>query len=92
MSDQTVQQKLRGAYGRGYHDAIAAIGKENDLSSNAKLATAEQALNGAAQKILEAVPLAEAWSPSQIYGELRRAGKNIGMDVVRGSLARLVDL
>lgn len=87
MTEQTVQQKVRGAYGRGYHDAIEAMEKDN--MTPAKLAQAEQAVNGIAQKVLDATPKQEAWPLSKIIGELKRSGSSIGADVALGCLAAM---
>ena len=70
MSDTTLQQKLRAAYGRGAHDARKAM--ENDPMTPAKLAQAEQSVNGIALKVLEAAPKQEPWPLNKIIGELTR--------------------
>lgn len=60
--------------------------------NEAKAARVESGLNGIARKVLDVVPLAEAWLPQQIVGELARAtGSNPDFRVVQGCLARLVD-
>lgn len=87
MTEQTVQQKVRGAYGRGYHDAIKAM--EKDHMTPAKLAQAEQSVNGIALKVLEATPKQEAWPLSKIIAELKRAGCSIGADVALGCLSTM---
>lgn len=87
MTDTTLQQKLRAAYGRGRHDARRAM--ENETMTPAKLAQAEQAVNGIALKVLEATPKQEAWPLSKIIGELKRAGCNIGSDVALGCLSTM---
>lgn len=87
MTEQTVQQKVRGAYGRGYHDAIKAM--EKDHMTPAKLAQAEQSVNGIALKVLEATPKQEPWPLSKIIGELKRAGSSIGADVALGCLSTI---
>lgn len=48
-------------------------------------------LNGVATKVFHAVPLCEAWTASQILGELRRQQYGYRLDVVEGSLAKVVD-
>lgn len=87
MTEATTAQKIRGAYGRGYHDAIKAM--ENDHMTPAKLAQAEQSVNGIAAKVLDATPKQEAWPLSKIIAELKRAGCNIGPDVALGCLSTM---
>ena len=86
MSDATAQQKIRGAYGRGYHDAMKAMEKQDHMTTPAKIAKAEQAVNGIALKVLEATPMQEAWTLARILGELKRTGRNISTDVALGCL------
>lgn len=87
MTEETTLSKIRGAYGRGYHDAIKAI--EKDHMTPAKLAQAEQSVNGIAAKVLEATPTQEAWPLSKIIAELKRTGCNIGPDVALGCLSTM---
>lgn len=87
MAEPTLQQKIRAAYGRGAHDARKAM--ENDPMTPAKLAQAEQSVNGIALKVLEATPKQEAWPLSKIVGELKRNGSSIGMDVARCCLSTM---
>lgn len=42
-----------------------------------------------AKKVLDAVPIGEIWTTTQIYNELRRQGISADMRVVRGCLDRL---
>ena len=88
MTDTTLQQKIRAAYGRGAHDARRAMEKEADMTP-AKLAQAEQAVNGIAQKVLDATPKQEPWPLSKIIAELKRTGCNIGADVALGCLSTM---
>lgn len=87
MTDSSIQQKLRGAYGRGYHDAIRSMDKDSMTPS--KLALAEQSVNGIAAKVLDATPKREAWPLSKIVSELKRAGCNVGTDVALGCLSTM---
>ena len=87
MTDATLQQKLRAAYGRGAHDARKAM--ENDPMTPAKLAQAEQSVNGIALKVLEATPKQEPWPLNKIIGELKRQGCSIGPDVALGCLSTM---
>lgn len=81
---------IRRAYGRGYHDAMRSISKEQDMTNQARLDEAERSLSGIAQKVLDSTPKAEAWTVSQISGELRRSGKNIDLSVVAGCLSTML--
>lgn len=81
---------IRRAYGRGYHDAMRSISKEQDMTNQARLDEAERSLSGIAQKVLDCTPKAEAWTVAQISGELRRAGKNIDLSVVAGCLSTML--
>lgn len=87
MAEPTLQQKLRAAYGRGAHDARKAM--ENDPMTPAKLAQAEQSVNGIALKVLEATPKQEPWPLNKIIGELKRQGCSIGPDVALGCLSTM---
>lgn len=50
----------------------------------------EQALNGVAKKVLDAVPALEAWPLNNIIAEMRRQGSaNPDYTVVQGSIAKL---
>ena len=69
MSEATLQQKIRAAYGRGAHDARKAMEKET--MTPAKLAQAEQSVNGIALKVLEATPKQEPWPMNKIIAELK---------------------
>lgn len=90
MSDSTIQNSIRRAYGRGYFDAIQKIENERQDSMNpARLAEATKSLSGVAKHVLEATPKMEAWTTQQVCGELRRMGKNIETTVVGGCLSTL---
>jgi hypothetical protein len=52
-------------------------------------ARAAESLNGAAAKVLAVVPIAEAWTVSQICTELYRKGSRYDVPVVRGCLTAL---
>lgn len=56
-----------------------------------RMRIAYASLNGVATKVFHAVPLCEAWTASQILGELRRQQYGYSLDVVEGSLAKVVD-
>ena len=88
MTDATLQQKIRAAYGRGAHDARRAMENETTMTP-AKLAKAEQAVNGIAEKVLGATPIQEAWSLTKIVGELKRTGCNVSIDVALGCLSTM---
>lgn len=44
---------------------------------------------GVARKVLEAVPIQEPWSTSEIHREIYRVGVRIGVDVLEGCLKAL---
>ena len=54
-----------------------------------KLAAAVRGLNATEAKVLDCVPLQDAWSPSQIHQELYRQGKSVAFDVVAACLHAL---
>jgi hypothetical protein len=87
MRDADPEQNKR-VYGRGLFDGLRMAGVENpeEFMQASKLVKAEQGLNGVMKKVLDAVPISEAWSKSQVVGELRRTGHNIGADVVESCL------
>lgn len=82
---------IRRVYGRGLLDGLALAGIENprDYMNTNKLLEAERSLNGMATKVLNAVPIGEAWTPGQICGELKRIGGNPDMRVITGCLNTL---
>lgn len=57
----------------------------------AKQHALEQGLNGVARKVLDVVPIEEAWQISQIMAELRRTGHQNDIRVVTGCLSSLRD-
>jgi hypothetical protein len=56
-----------------------------------KIVRIESSLNSAAQAVLEAVPIQEAWSLTAIVSELKRQGRNPDLRHVDGCLNALVD-
>ena len=58
---------------------------------SARLLAIEKGLTGIARKVLEAVPIADTWSVTQLLSELRRAGHTSDHKLVSGCLSSLVD-
>jgi|GEM_PF-1010168 len=87
MDASPKQTAVRRAYGRGYFDALRAM--EIDPMTPARLTQAEQAVNGIARKVLDAVPKQEPWTINKIVAELNRAGRNLSTDVVLGCLSTM---
>lgn len=86
------EKKITGsqkAYGRGYHDAMRALGL--DSMKQAKLDEAIKGLTGIARKVLDVVPIQEYWSMPQIVSEIGRLGSRPDHNVVRGCLRSLSD-
>lgn len=87
------EQSRRATYGRGICEGLRMAGIANPgafMNAN-KMARIESGLNTMAVKVLEAVPLQEAWNKAQIVGELHRTGCGAGRDVVDGCLTTLKD-
>lgn len=87
------EQARRATYGRGICEGLRMAGIDNPgafMNAN-KMARIESGLNTMAVKVLDAVPLQEAWAKAQIVAELHRTGCGAGRDVVDGCLATLKD-
>lgn len=54
-----------------------------------RFARLTQGLNGVARKVLEAVPIQEAWTAAQINTELHRVGARMDHHTLEGCLERL---
>lgn len=54
-----------------------------------RFARLTQGLNGVARKVLEAVPIQEAWTAAQINTELHRVGARMDHQTLEGCLERL---
>lgn len=91
MSDEDAG-KHRRSYGRGMFDGLRMAGIDNpeEFVNNAKLKSVESGLTGMAKKVLDSVPIAEAWTRQQISQELARKGSNPESRVVGGCLDSLV--
>lgn len=84
------KDRSRRVYGRGFHDGLRAAAAEQREPMNAsKLASAERSISTTARKVLEAVPIAEAWSTGRIVAELKRRGINMDPSMVDGCLNNL---
>ena len=93
MSVTAGEQSRRASYGRGVIEGLRMAGIENpgDFMNANKLARIESGLNSMAKKVLEAVPIQECWTKSQIGVELRRLGCGAARDVIDGCLSTLAD-
>lgn len=83
-TDSALAAKLRRTYGRGFYDGMEAM-------NHAKQARAEDDLNPTARKVLEAVPIEEVWSLTQIASEMKRRGVNMDIRILQGVLNHLCD-
>lgn len=85
------EAKRRAAYGRGLYEGLRLAGINNPevFVNESKMLQKEEGLNGMAKKVLDAVPIQEAWTKQQIVSELRRVGSNAGVDVVESCLNTL---
>lgn len=91
----SITAKVRRIFGRGMLEGVRAAGIPNPeefLMSQKTLRGAVAGLNGVATKVLAAVPLAEEWTIAQIGAELHRQGFTYQLDVVEGSLAKLLEI
>jgi hypothetical protein len=88
-AQQSSGEKIRRVYGRGFQDGMRAI--RETMTTATKLAAAERGLTSEARKVFNVVPIAAAWKPNQILGELKREGINMPMNIVMGCLRALVD-
>lgn len=52
----------------------------------------EQGLNGYARKVLDAVPISEPWSLTQIINEMKRVSGTVDYRVIAGCLGNLVEM
>ena len=59
--------------------------------TEAKLESALRSLNGSAAKVYASVPITEAWTVTEIVGELRRVGITYDLSRIQGCLTALVD-
>lgn len=93
MSVTPGEQSRRASYGRGVIEGLRMAGVPNpgDFMNAQKLARIESGLNSIAKKVLEAVPISEPWTKSQIVAEMRRAGSQVDMRVLEGCLSTLAD-
>lgn len=56
-----------------------------------RLQAIEAGQTGIARKVLDAVPIAEAWAPAKIMAEVRRHGTNLDLRIFEGCMTSLVD-
>lgn len=91
----SITQKVRRIFGRGMLEGVRVAGIPNPeefLMNQKRMRSVVAGLNGVATKVLAAVPLAEDWTLNQIAAELHRQDKGYTLDVVEGSLAKLLEV
>lgn len=93
MSVTPGEQSRRASYGRGVIEGLRMAGVPNpgDFMNASKLARLESSLNASARKVLDAVPMQEPWSKTQIVAELKRQGRSATPEVVIGCLGHLTE-
>lgn len=87
-------KKVRRTYSRGLHEGLRLAGftSKEDAMNNARMRAIEQGLSGIAKKVLEAVPIENEWTTSQIITEMRRVtGAYPDKHVVDGCISALMD-
>lgn len=88
MSTGEAGSQLRKVYGRGYHDGLRdaeAIGKESHTVNTQKQERMMSGLSDQAKRVYGSVPIAEAWTPSQIRDEVvRQHGSSPELRAVMG--------
>lgn len=88
QDESPAASRVHRIYGRGLVDGLrmAGIADPGGFMNEAKLQRVSEGLNGMERKVLEAVPIAEAWNRGQVMSELRRVGTNSAPDVVDSCL------
>ena len=95
LPPDSITAKVRRIFGRGMLEGVRAAGIPNPeefLMNQKRMRSVVAGLNGVATKVLAAVPLAEDWTLNQIAAELHRQDKGYTLDVVEGSLAKLLEV
>lgn len=91
VDDRKVNRRV---YGRGLFDGLrmAGVGDPEGFVNASKMHRIEQGLNGIAKKVLDAVPISEAWTVSRIVQELARTtGSTPEFRIVHGCIGRLLE-
>ena len=88
MSDDCSHRKV---YGRGYYDGLRAASEGKTDMNSQRLRHIENNLPMIAKKVLDAVPIQQAWSITQIKSELSRVGLTYSSKAVSGCLNSLTD-
>ena len=91
----SITQKVRRIFGRGMLEGVRVAGIPNPeefLMNQKRMRSVVAGLNGVATKVLAAVPLAEDWTLNQIAAELHRQDKGYTLDVVEGSVGKLLEV
>ena len=95
LPPDSITAKVRRIFGRGMLEGVRVAGIPNPeefLMNQKRMRSVVAGLNGVATKVLAAVPLAEDWTLNQIAAELHRQDKGYTLDVVEGSLAKLLEV
>ena len=95
LPPDSITAKVRRIFGRGMLEGVRVAGIPNPeefLMNQKRMRSVVAGLNGVATKVLSAVPLAEDWTLNQIAAELHRQDKGYTLDVVEGSLAKLLEV
>jgi len=83
------QKEVRRIFGRGFAAGLAAAQTKDEAMNAARLAELENGITAAAKKVLDVVPITEAWAGKQIHLELTRQGRSVDRSHVDGCLQSL---
>lgn len=95
LPPDSITAKVRRIFGRGMLEGVRAAGIPNPeefLMNQKRMRSVVAGLNGVATKVLSAVPLVENWTLTQIGAELHRQGFTYTLDVVEGSVGKLLEV
>ena len=95
LPPDSITAKVRRIFGRGMLEGVRAAGIPNPeefLMNQKRMRSVVAGLNGVATKVLSAVPLVEDWTLTQIGAELHRQGFTYTLDVVEGSVGKLLEV
>ena len=87
------RKQIRRTYGRGYSDALKAVGIENPgvfVNLN-KLRAKEQGLNGQAKKVYDVLQIQTSMTVQEVMQTMHGKGLSPEHRVVQGCLGELVD-
>ena len=95
LPPDSITAKVRRIFGRGMLEGVRVAGIPNPeefLMNQKRMRSVVAGLNGVATKVLSAVPLVEDWTLTQIGAELHRQGFTYTLDVVEGSVGKLLEV